>query len=134
MAKCFNNKSGTHNDASDCIIEKLILDPLLIGTNCREKHADLIDEFEGEYGEFTNRQGGFAKDNIWLVAAKPDTEGYHWHVKYSIETAVVLGKLVRIGNVNDSWNCHGREDWKHMKKVKKEDRGKTELTKLTNKS
>ena len=102
MAKCFDNKSGTHDDASDCIIEKLILDPLLIGTSCREKHADLIDEFEDGYGEFTNRQGGFAKDNIWLVAAKPDTEGYHWHAKYSIETAVVLGKLVRIGAVNDS--------------------------------
>jgi hypothetical protein len=69
MAHCDVNKSSLHVDAADRLIEKLILDPMLVGTTRREKLADLIDKFKDEYGEFTSKRGKFAKDNIWMVAA-----------------------------------------------------------------
>ena len=93
MVHCAVHKSSLHVNASDCLIEKLILDPIMVGTKRKEKLAELIDKFKDEYGEFTRQQGRFAKDNIWMVAAKPDTEGFRWHCKYSIDTTEALGKL-----------------------------------------
>ncbi len=43
MKHCFVNKSSHHVDAADRLIDKLILDPMLVGTKCRQKLADLID-------------------------------------------------------------------------------------------
>ena len=83
MAHCDVNKSSLHVNAADHLIEKLILNPMLVGTTCREKLVDLIDKFKDEYGEFTSKRGKFAKDNIWMVAAKQETEGFRWHAKYS---------------------------------------------------
>jgi hypothetical protein len=57
---------------------------MLVGTKRREKLADLIDKFKDEYGEFTSQQGKFAKDNIWMMAAKQETEGILWNAKCKI--------------------------------------------------
>jgi len=76
MAHCAINKSSHHVNTADRRIEKLILDPMLVGTKRREKLADLIDKFKDEYGEFMSQRGSFAKDNIWMVAAKQETEGF----------------------------------------------------------
>ena len=54
MAHCAANKSSLHVDSADRLIEKLILNPMLVGTKRREKLADLIDKFKDEYGEFTS--------------------------------------------------------------------------------
>ena len=84
MAHCDVNKSSLHVDAADRLIEKLILDPMFVGTKRRETLADLIDKFKDEYGEFTSQQGKFAKDNIWMMAAKQETEGILWNAKCKI--------------------------------------------------
>jgi hypothetical protein len=63
MAHCAVNKSSLHANAADCLIEKLILNPMLVGTKRREKLADLIDKFKDKYGEFTSQRGRFAKVN-----------------------------------------------------------------------
>jgi hypothetical protein len=42
MAHCAVNKSSLHVDSADHLIEKLILDPMLVGTKRREKLADLM--------------------------------------------------------------------------------------------
>jgi hypothetical protein len=55
MKHCADNRSTIHDDAADCHIEKLILDPLLIGIKHREKLVDLIDKLKDEYGEFTSK-------------------------------------------------------------------------------
>ena len=55
MAHCAINKNSLHVTAADRLIEKLILDPMLVGTKRREKLADLIDKFKDEYGEFTSQ-------------------------------------------------------------------------------
>ncbi len=55
MAHCAINKSSLYVNAADRLIEKLILDPMLVGTKRREKLADLIDKCKDEYGEFTSQ-------------------------------------------------------------------------------
>ena len=75
MAHCDVNKSTLHVDASDQLIEKFVLDQMLVGTTRREK-LEIIDKFKDKYGEFTSHRGKFAKDNIWMVAAKQDNSGW----------------------------------------------------------
>ena len=72
-----NWKRSLHVNAAECLIEKSILDPMLVGTKRGEKLMDFIDKFKDEYGEFTSQRGRFAKDNTWMVAAKQETEGFH---------------------------------------------------------
>ena len=84
MAHCAVNKSSLHVNKEDHLNEKLILDPMLVGTKRRKKLVHLIDKFKDEYGEFTSQQGTFAKDNIWMMAAKQETEGILWHAKCKI--------------------------------------------------
>ena len=43
-----------HDTHTDHLIEKLILDPMLVGTKHREKLADLIDNFKDKYGEMVS--------------------------------------------------------------------------------
>ena len=131
MAHCDVNKSSLHVDAADRLIEKLILDPMLVGTTRREKLADLIDKFKDEYGEFTSKRGKFAKDNIWMVAAKQETEGFRWHAKYSIETTEVLGRLACLVLSKILGIGTAERNWKQVKKVKKGDRAKTGVDKTT---
>ena len=52
MKHCAVNKSSLHADASDRLIEKLILDPVLVGSKRRVELANLIDKFKDEYSEF----------------------------------------------------------------------------------
>ena len=111
MKHCAVNKSSLHADAADRLIEKLILDPVLVGSKRRVELANLIDKFKDEYSEFTTQRGRFGKDNIWLVASKQDTAGFRRHVKYSIETTEVLGrlaclvlsKILGIGTAERNW-------------------------------
>ncbi len=37
------------------VIENLILDPGLVGSQCSRELAFLIDKFKDEYGDFTNK-------------------------------------------------------------------------------
>ncbi len=132
MAHCAGNKSSLHVDTVDCFIEKLILDQMMVGTKCREKLADLIDKFKDEYGEFMSQRGRFCKDNIWMVAAKQDTEGFRWHTKYSIETTEVLRMLACLVLSKKILGIGTAErNWKQVKKAKKGDCTKTGIDKTT---
>ncbi len=104
---------------------------MLVGTKRRQKLADLIDKFKDEYGEFTSQQGRFGKDNIWMVAAKQDTEGFCWHAKYSIETTEVLGRLACLVLSKILGIGIAEKNWKQVKKVKKGDRARTGVDKTT---
>lgn len=77
MADVAHNKTQVHDDAAAALIVKLILDPSLVGLANIEAWAELIETFLKEYNGFVNRRGPFAKDNIWIMAGKPDGEAYH---------------------------------------------------------
>jgi hypothetical protein len=89
----------------------------------------LIDKFKDEYGEFTSQQGTFGKDNIWMVTAKQETEGFRWHEKYSIETTEVLGRLASLVLSKILGIVTAERNWKQVKKFKKGDRAKTGVDK-----
>ncbi len=61
-------KIQVHDDAAEALIEKLILDPSLVGAAKNRARAELIDTFLKDYNDFVNRRGPFAKDNIWIMA------------------------------------------------------------------
>ena len=68
MEDAITNKSLEHNEAAEQLITKLLLDPGLVGNDRNIERAKLIDTFLEEYGNFTNRHGVFAWDNIWIIA------------------------------------------------------------------
>jgi hypothetical protein len=127
MKHSADSKSTIHNDAVDCLIEKLILNPLLAGKKRREKLADLIDRFKGEYGKFTSKskQGRFSKDNIWIVASKPDTQQFPWHARYYFDITEVLGKLACLVLSKNLGIGMAERNWKQVKKVEEGDCAKT---------
>ena len=91
MADAAHNKTQVHDDAAEALIVKLILDPTVVGPAKNEAKAELIDTFLKEYNDLVNRRGPFAKDNIWIMAARPDCEAYRWHQKYSLFATVNKG-------------------------------------------
>ncbi len=64
MTHAIDNKSIKHDQAAKWLITKLILNPTLVGTKRNNERAKLIDTFMEEYGDFTNKCGMFACDNI----------------------------------------------------------------------
>ena len=83
MAHASDNKTLLHDGAAERLITKLQVDPSLVGHNWTIQRAKLIDTFMEEYGDFTNRRGVFARDNIWIMAADDNCKAYRWHFKYS---------------------------------------------------
>ncbi len=90
MEHCAANRTASLSNASEHLIEKLILDPGLIGSQRSREFAFLIDKFKDEYGNFTNKRGKFNKANIWIMAFDENIQGYCWHQKYSLDCTDVL--------------------------------------------
>ncbi len=76
MAIAIENKTIKHDQASKRLITKLNLNPTLVGTERNNEKAKLIDSFMEEYGDFTNKRGMFARDNIWIMAADENVKTY----------------------------------------------------------
>jgi hypothetical protein len=93
MERCSANRTETLSNASEHLIEKFILDPGLVGSQHSKELAFLIDKFNDEYRDFTNKRGKFNKANIWITASDENTQGYCWHQKYSLGCTDVLGEL-----------------------------------------
>ncbi len=55
MEHCTANRTASLSDASEHLIEKLILDPGLVGSQHSRELAFLIDKFRDEYRDFTNK-------------------------------------------------------------------------------
>jgi hypothetical protein len=79
MEHCAANRTESLSDASERLIEKLMLDPGLIGSQRSREFAFLTDKFKDEYGDFANKQGKFNKANIWIMATDENIQGYRWH-------------------------------------------------------
>jgi hypothetical protein len=92
MAHAIDNKTIEHDQSAKQLITKLILSPTLVGNERNNERVKLINTFMEEYGDFTNKHGMFARDNIWIMAADKNANAYQWHYKYSLLTTKVLGK------------------------------------------
>jgi hypothetical protein len=69
MEHCAANRTVSLSNASERLIEKLILDPGLVGSQRSKELAFLIDKFKDEYGDFTNKQGNSTRPifGLWPV-------------------------------------------------------------------
>jgi hypothetical protein len=76
MAHAIDNKMIEHDQAAKRLITKLILNPTLVGNERNNERAKLINTFMEEYGDFTNKRGMFARDNIWSMAADENAKAY----------------------------------------------------------
>jgi hypothetical protein len=73
-SNAIDNKSIEHDQAAEWFSTKLILNPTLVGSERNNERAKLIDTFMEGYGDFTNKRGMFARDNIWIMAADEHTK------------------------------------------------------------
>jgi hypothetical protein len=129
MENAITNKLEIHDEAAERLITKLILDPALVGNERTVQRAKLIDSFMEEYGDFTNRRGVFAKDNIWIMAADESTKAYRWHYKYSYHQTKVLGKLACLVLSKILGIGTAERNWKQVKAVKSGQRVNTSIDK-----
>jgi hypothetical protein len=121
MEHCAANRTASLSNALEHLIEKLILDPGLVGSQRSRELAFLIDKFKDEYGDFTNKQGKFNKANIWIMASDENIQGYHWHQKYSLDCTDVLGKLACLVLSKILGIGSAERNWKQVKKIKRGD-------------
>ena len=131
MENAITNKLEVHDEAAERLITKLILDPTLVGNERTIQRAKLIDTFMEEFGDFTNRRGVFAKDNIWIMAADESTKAYRWHYKYSYHQTKVLGKLACLVLSKILGIGTAERNWKQVKAVKSGQRVNTSIVKTT---
>ncbi len=119
MEHCTANRTASLSDASESLIEKLILDPGLVGSQRSRELAFLINKFKDEYGDFTNKQCKFNKANIWIMASDENIQGCCWHQKFDCIDVLgklacfVLSKILGIGSAE--------RNWKQVKKIKRGD-------------
>ncbi len=116
MEHCAANRTASLSDASEHLIEKLILDPGLVGSQHSRELAFLINKFKDEYGDFTKKQGKFNKANIWIMASDENIQWYHWHQKYSLDCTDVLGKLACLVVSKFLGIGSAERNWKQIKK------------------
>ena len=129
MAHVIDNKTIEHDQAAERLITKLILDSTLVGTERNNERAKLIDTFIEEYGDFTNKRGMFACDNIWIMAKDEHAKAYQWHYKYSLTTTKVLGKLACLVLSKILGIGTAERNWKQVKAVKSGQRVNTGIDK-----
>ena len=118
MEDAITNKSLEHNEAAEWLITKLLLDPGLVGNNRKIERAKMIDTFLEEYGNFTNRHGVFAWDNIWIIAVDENVKAYRWHYKYSYQQTKVLGRLACLMLSKILVIGTTKRNWKQVKAMK----------------
>ena len=129
MLHAIDNKSINHDQAAERLITKLILNPTLVGRERNNERAKLIDTFMEEYGDFTNKRGMFARDNIWIMAKDENAKAYRWYYKYSLTTTKVLGKLACLVLSKILGIGTAERNWKQVKAVKSGQRVNTGIDK-----
>jgi hypothetical protein len=132
MADAIENKMIKHDQAAKRLITKLIRNTALVGTERSNERATLVDTFMEKYGEFTNKHGMFARDNIWIMASDENAKAYRWYYKYSLPTTKVLGKLTCLVLSKILGIGTAERNWKEVTAVKSGQRVNTGIDK-TNK-
>ena len=118
MSHAIKNKKFAHEQAAERLIVKLLLNPSLTGKSREIEKARLIDKFHQEFDDFTGRHGRFNQSHIWITAADPSEQAYHWHQKYSLHCTEVLGKLACLITSKILGIGTTERIWKQIKAVK----------------
>ena len=82
-----------------------------------------------EHGDFSNKRGMYARDNIWIMATDENAKAYRWHFKYSLPTTKVLGKLACLFLSKILGIGTAERNWKQVKADKSGQRVNTGINK-----
>ena len=110
--------TADHKAAVARLIEKLFVDPLLVGSARVAERAMLINTFWSEYTDFTLRIGRFRGEDMWFIAAMPDQAAHTWHKTYSVGSTIILGRLGCIVCSKILGIGTAERNWKQIKAVK----------------
>jgi hypothetical protein len=72
-----DNKADQHDTVATRAIQKLVLDPRLVGQRRVETKAELVHDFQEEWNSFNVWTGNFAYQDMWVVSANPTQFTYH---------------------------------------------------------
>jgi hypothetical protein len=119
MDHAYKNRSLIHHEAVVNLIEKLIVDPKLVGVEKSTNLAELINNFWDEYHLFVNKQRMFKFAHMWEPAARGDcVPAYRWHQRWSLHTTKVLGKLACLVQSKILGIGTAERYWKQVKLMK----------------
>ena len=118
MAHAYENRSSMHNEAVVRLIEKLILNPMLVGEEKSSHLSKDIDTFWNEYDNFVNMRGCFSQQYMWDAARGDDVKAYRWHQRYSLQGTKVLDKLACIFLSKILGTRTAERNWKQVKYIK----------------
>jgi hypothetical protein len=76
MAHTYANRSTMHNDAVVHLIEKLIVNPMLVGDEKSSHLSKDIETFWNEYDDFVNMHGCFSHKYMWDAARGDNVKAY----------------------------------------------------------
>ena len=112
----FSNRDPDNAIAVEQFIERVLLPQKCSRIEDRPGElARLVDKFWAEREDFVKRRNYFARDNIWIIAALPDTIAYEWHKRYSCPCTEVLGP-VACKSTSEVLGCgQAGRHWKSMK-------------------
>ena len=112
-----------HRAAVARLIEKLFVDPILVGQALVARRAKLIDTFWQEYSDFTLRLGRFKGEDMWYIAEHSDQPAHVWHKTYSVGCTAILGLLTCIVTSKILGIGTAERNWKQIKGGDKGQRG-----------
>ena len=107
-----------HKTAVARLIEKLFVDPLLVGQAKLERRAKLIDTFWQEYSDFTLHVGRSKGEDMWFIAEQLDQLAHVWHKTYSVGITEILGRLACIVTSKILGIGTAERNWKQLKSAK----------------
>ena len=111
MAAAEKEITEDHRAAVARLIEKLFVDPELVGQALIARRANLIDTFWQEYSDFTLRLGRFKGTDMWYIAEHSNQPAHVWHKTYSVGCTDILGllacivtsKVLGVGTAEMNW-------------------------------
>jgi hypothetical protein len=118
MAHAYENRSTMRNEAVVHLIEKLILNLILVGDKKSSHLSTAIETFWNEYDDVVNMHTCFSHQNMWDAAWDDKTKVYRWHQRYSLQGIKVLGKLVCLVLYKILCIETAKQNWKQVKNIK----------------
>ena len=116
MDHAYENRSLIHHEAVVNLIEKLIVNPKLVGVEKSTNLAESISNFWDEYNWFVNKQRMFKFAHMLEPAAQGDhVPAYRWHQRWSLHTTKVLGKLACLVQSKILGIGTAEQNWKQVK-------------------
>ena len=118
MKEMSDQKTDAHEESVARLVEKLFLDPSLIGRERPEEISYLLHAFWDNYGDYTLCMNKFICQDMCIMAERPTQASHLWHKTYSLGPTRILSELTFILTSKIMVIGNAERHWKQIKKVK----------------